>query len=137
MAKVTTYNPKKVTIALGNHIVTGVAEDSFITIESEGDGTTHVAGAFGEVVRSVDPSNVYTLQLGLLQSAETNKWLQTKYKQDKEDGTGTFSVNINDIMGNEKFVASTAWVQKVPAWTRGKQAQSITWTIIVGDGEFK
>ena len=33
-----TYNSKKVTIACGSHIVTGYAEDSFVTIDETGDG---------------------------------------------------------------------------------------------------
>ena len=32
MAKVTTYNPRKVTCALGRHIVSGFADDSFISV---------------------------------------------------------------------------------------------------------
>ena len=56
MAKVTTYNPRKVTCALGRHIVSGFADDSFISIESDGDGTSSVGGADGEVARSIDPS---------------------------------------------------------------------------------
>lgn len=32
MGKIKTYNPKEVTIALGNHIVAGYADDSFITM---------------------------------------------------------------------------------------------------------
>ena len=33
MPRVTTYNPKKITLALGNHIASGFADDSFIVIE--------------------------------------------------------------------------------------------------------
>ena len=33
MGKIKTYNPKEVTIAFGNHIVTGYADDSFISID--------------------------------------------------------------------------------------------------------
>lgn len=39
MGKLSTYNHKKVTCALGNHIVSGYADDSFITVEADGDGT--------------------------------------------------------------------------------------------------
>lgn len=49
MPRVTTYNPKKVTLALGNHIASGFADDSFIVIEPAGDGNSYVAGADGEV----------------------------------------------------------------------------------------
>ena len=58
MSRVTTYNPKKVTCALGRHIVTGFADDSFISIEPAGDGTSYVTGADGEIARSIDPSNL-------------------------------------------------------------------------------
>lgn len=36
MGKIATYNPKKVTISLGNHIVTGFADDSFVSIDPNG-----------------------------------------------------------------------------------------------------
>lgn len=135
-AKVTTYNPKKVTIALGSHIVTGIAEDSFVAIESAGDGTSYVVGAYGEVARSVDPSMVYNMKISLLQTSETNKWLQEQYDKDREDGTGTFTVTVKDILGDEKFTGSVAWVTKTAPWQRGKQSNSREWDIVVGEGEF-
>ena len=36
--KITTYNPKEVVIAAGNHIVTGVDEDSFVPVSGDNDG---------------------------------------------------------------------------------------------------
>ena len=48
--EVKTYNPKKVTVAMGNHMVRGYAEDSFITIEPVGEGVTSQSGADGDVV---------------------------------------------------------------------------------------
>ena len=48
-----TYNPKKITIAFGTHIVTGYADDSFVTITAAGDGTTFKQGCDGEIIRSV------------------------------------------------------------------------------------
>ena len=37
MANVHTYDPKKVKIAIGSHIATGFADDSFVTIEASGE----------------------------------------------------------------------------------------------------
>ena len=71
MSKVTTYNPRKVTCSLGNHIASGFADDSFISIEPAGDGTSYVVGADGEIARSIDPSKVYTVKLSLLQGSST------------------------------------------------------------------
>ena len=50
---VKTYNPKQVTVSIGTHIVTGFADDSFITVESLGDGISSVSGCDGEVGRSI------------------------------------------------------------------------------------
>ena len=137
MSKVTTYNPRKVTCALGNHIASGFADDSFISVEPAGDGTSYVVGADGEIARSIDPSKVYTVKLSLLQGSATNKYLQTMYDKDKADGSGTFAVNINDILGKEKFVGSVAWVTKPAAWARGKAQGNREWEIVVGEGDFK
>lgn len=137
MGKLSTYNHKKVTCALGNHIVSGYADDSFITVEADGDGTTYVTGADGEIVRSIDPSSVYKLKLTLLQTSSTNVFLQKMYDKDQKSGTGTFSVNINDLLGSEKFTGGPAWVTKPATWTRGKAQANREWEIVVSAGEFK
>lgn len=137
MGKVTTYNPKKVTVSLGVHIVSGFADDSFVSIESAGDGTSYVVGADGEIARSIDPSKVFTVKLSLLQNSATNAYLQKMYDKDQQDGSGVFSMNINDILGEEKFVGSVAWVTKPAAWARGKAQGNREWELVVGEGEFK
>lgn len=137
MGRVTTYNPRKVTCSLGNHIVTGYADDSFIEIEYAGDGTSYVVGADGETARSIDPSKVHTVKLALLQTSRSNSYLQKMYDKDQKDGTGTFPVNINDLIGNEKFTGGVAWVTKPATWSRGKTQGNREWEIVVGEGEFK
>lgn len=137
MGRVTTYNPKKVTCSLGNHIVTGFADDSFITVEPAGDGTSYVVGADGEIARSIDPSKVYTVKIALLQASRSNAYLQKMYDKDQKDGTGTFSVNLNDLLGVEKFTGGVAWVTKPASWARGKAQGNREWEIVVGEGTFK
>ena len=137
MSKVTTYNPKKITCALGRHMVSGYADDSLITIEPAGDGTSYVVGADGEIARSIDPSSVFTVKLSLLQASSTNGYLQKMYDKDKKEGTGTFSVNIADLLGNEKFVGGVAWVTKPASWARGKAQGNREWESVVGEGLFK
>lgn len=137
MSRVTTYNPRKVTCSLGNHIVTGFADDSFITVEPAGDGTSYVVGADGEIARSIDPSKVYTVKISLLQASRSNSYLQKMYDKDQKDGTGTFPVNINDLIGVEKFTGGVAWVTKPASWGRGKAQGNREWEIVVGEGEFK
>ncbi len=127
--RVTTYNSKKVTCALGSHIVTGFADDSLIAIEESGDGVSVVSGADGELARSVDPSELFTLKLSLQQQSRSNKWLTQKYYADKTNESGTFSVNIKDLLGKDTFVADVAWVTKLPNITKGKAQNNLEWTI--------
>lgn len=134
---VKTYNPKKVTCALGRHIVSGYADDSMITVEFAGDGTSYVAGADGEIVRSIDPTEVYTLKLSVQQTSSTNGFLQKMFDIDREDGSGTFPVNINDVLGREKFSGEVAWVTKPASFVRGKSQNNREWEIVVSKGQFK
>ena len=116
--RVTTYNPKKVTMSMGNHIASGFADDSFINIEYAGDGVQDNTGADGEVVRSIDPS-----------MARTNAFLDKMFKKDQESGSGTFPINIKDLVGKEQFKASVGWVTKPAAWGRGKAQTNREWEI--------
>lgn len=132
---VTTYNPKKITLSLGNHIASGFADDSFITIEPAGDGNSYVVGADGEVVISVDPSSVYTVKLALLQRSKSNKYLNTMYEKMKSGGNGLFNVNLKDLIGKDKFTGSKAFVTKPASKGFGKAATNREWEIIVVDGK--
>ena len=58
-SKIKTYNPKEVIVTCGTHIVTGYADDSFISIEPNGDGITKKTGCDGEIARSISPDNTY------------------------------------------------------------------------------
>ena len=137
MGEVDTYNPRKVTCALGRHIVSGFADDSMITVEFAGDGTSYVSGADGEIVRSIDPTEIYTLKMSLQQTSRTNEYLQNMYDRDRNDGGGTFSVNVNDILGREKFVGGMAWVTKPASWVRGKTQNNREWELVVANGQFR
>ena len=136
MAELKTYNPKKVTMAFGNHMVRGYAEDSFVSVEPVGEGVTSQSGADGEVVRSVDPDNRYTVKIVVQQTSSTNEFLKDMRKKDKKEGNGTFPLIVKDLLGNEVFSAEHAWVKNDAPWARGKAATDREWEIeCVGDFE--
>lgn len=137
MGRVTTYSPQKVTMALGHHIVTGYADDSFITIELGSDGTTHVIGSDGEIARSIDPASLYTMKITLLQASASNRFLQNMYDKDHTEFNGMFSVNICDLLGEEQFSGAQAWVTKPAAWNRAKKTNNREWEIVVAEGYFR
>lgn len=137
MAKVQTYNPKQVLIALGNHSVTGYADDSFINVEKNGDGTVKKVGCDGEIVRAIDPDKSYKVTLSLLQTSPSSKFLQQQFDRDQKDGEGIFPVLIKDLKGGVIFSADSGWVAKPAARGYGKDSTNREWEIDTGEADWK
>lgn len=135
MGKIHTYNAKEVIVTLGNHIVTGFADDSFISIDANGGGVTKKVGCDGEIVRSIDPDDTYIVKLSVQQSSETNAYLQQRYAQDKKSGDGMFPILIKDLKGGMVFSADSAWPAKPASRGYGKEAGNREWEIHTGEGE--
>lgn len=132
---VRTYNPKELTIAFGNHIVTGTADDSFLTIDPNGDGITKKVGCDGEVVRSISPDDTYIIKLSVFQTSETNSFLQQKVALDRKTGDGMFPILIKDLKGGMVFSADNAWPSKPASRGYGKEAGNREWEIHTGSAE--
>lgn len=131
-----TYNSKKVTIAAGSHVVSGTAEDSFVTISETGDGVTSVCGCDGEVAISISPDGRHTIKISLLQTSPTNDYFTGRYQQMKSGGDGIFPITIKDLKGGEIFSADSAWVTKKADFTRGKAIGNREWELCAV-GEFE
>lgn len=134
MGKIATYNPKKVTISLGNHIVTGFADDSFVSIDPNGDGVTKKVGCDGEIVRSVSPDDTYIVKLSVLQTSPTNAWLQRMFAADVENGTGMFPILVKDLSGSTVFKAAQAWPAKPASRGFGTESSNREWELHTGSG---
>lgn len=134
--KVKTYNPKEVTIACGSHIVTGFADDSFVSIEPNGDGITKKIGCDGEIARAVSPDNTYKVKISLLQTSESNSYFSNMFDVDRETGEGIFPILIKDLKGDLVFSTDAAWVLKRSSVTRGKETNNREWEIDTGDATF-
>lgn len=135
--KVKTYNSKLVMVALGNHSVSGLADDSFLTIEPLGSGILSKSGCDGEVARAVDPNDQYSIKLTVLQTSDSSKWLQKQHNLDKDTGDGTFPVMIKDIKGGLLFQADSAWVVKETSRQYGKDTNNREWEIQTGPAKLK
>lgn len=132
-SKVKTYNPKEVTIACGNHIVTGIADDSFVSIEANGEGITKKVGCDGEIVRAVSPDNTYKVKISLLQTSDSNSFFSNMVDVDRETGEGMFPILIKDLKGGVVFSTEAAWVIKKSSLTRGKADNNREWELDTGD----
>lgn len=134
MSKIKTYNPKEVVVTLGNHIVTGYAEDSFISIDPNGDGVTKKVGCDGEVVRSINPDDTYIVKLSVMQYSATNSFLQQRLAQDRKSGDGMFPILIKDLKGGMVFSAEAAWPKGPASRGYGKEAGNREWELHTGSG---
>ena len=133
MGVIHTYNPKEVTISLGNHIVTGYAEDSFITIEPHGDGVTMKSGCDGEIARSLNPDTTFSIKLTTLWQSATTSFLQERYDYDLATGDGMFPVLVKDMKGTLVFSAAQAWVVKPAAREYARESGNREWEIQTGE----
>jgi hypothetical protein len=131
-----TYNPKEIKIACGNHVVTGVAEDSFVTIDPHGDGFQVKVGCYGDVNRAIPTDKCQTVKISLLQNSPTNTWFEAMHAKDQEDGTGYFSFLIKDLMGNETFSSDYAFVNNYASKGYGKESTNREWELTVVNGTF-
>lgn len=134
MGKIKTYNPKEVTVAFGNHIVSGFADDSFVTIDPNGDGVTKKVGCDGEIVRSISPDDTYIVKVSLLQTSATNSYLQGRLAKDRKDGSGMFPVIVKDLKGGLVFSCDAAWPKGPASRGYGKEAGNREWELHTGSG---
>lgn len=137
MDRIRTYNPKKVTISLGSHLISGYADDSFISIDPNGDGITKKVGCDGEIVRSLSPDATYVVKLTLLQTSASNSWLQSRYTNDITNGNAMFPILIKDLRGGLVFSAADAWITKPASRGYGKESNNREWEIHTGTGTLK
>lgn len=133
--KLKTYDPKKVLIAMGSHAVSGYADDSYVSIEPSGDGTTKKTGCDGEIVRSMSPDHSFVIKVALLQTSDSNSYFQALYNRDQETGDAIEPIMVQDLMGGLLFSADQAWVPKPATRVRGKEATNNEWEIHTGIGE--
>lgn len=130
--KIKTYNPKEVTVSCGSHIVEGFADDSFISIEPNGDGITKKVGCDGEIARAVSPDDTYKVKIVLLQTSDSSSFFSKMLDMDRDTGEGMFPILIKDLKGGEVFSTEAAWVVKKSPLNRGKDTNNREWELDTG-----
>ena len=135
--KIKTYNPKEVIVSCGTHIIDGYADDSFISIEPNGDGITKKVGCDGEIARAISPDNTYKVKITLLQTSGSNSFFSDMVDLDRDTGNGLFPILIKDLKGGLVFSTEAAWVTKKASATRGKDTNNREWEIDTGDATLK
>lgn len=132
MSEVLTYNPKKIQVIFGTHVLSGFAEDSIVSIDPHGEGMQLYVGADGGVARSVDPDHTFEITISLATTSKSNTYLSNHYNADRKTGAGALPLLIRDLAGDTLFFARQAWVSNFPTAGRGRTIDTQEWVLQTG-----
>lgn len=128
-----TYAPSKISISVSGHIITGYAEDTFVTIAHASDTFTKKVGADGRVSRTHSADNSGTIILTLKQTSSSNDVLSALHLADKLTLNAKFPVLVTDSNGTSKYIAGDAWIMKIPEAGYAQDEGTREWTIECSD----
>lgn len=131
MAK--TYNPKKVQLAIGTHLVTGYADGTFIQVDRNSDQFQVVVGADGEAARAASADKSGTVTVTLMQTSASNDFLSTALNTDELTNLNTMPLLMKDISGRTLVQAAEGWVKKYATIEMGKEIVSREWVYETGE----
>lgn len=130
---VKTYSPKDISVIVAGTIITGFAEDSFLSVERASDAFTKVVGADGEVARTASADRSGMITLTLIQTSASNDILSALQLADEISLAGKFPVMVKDNLGTSLYISGTAWIQKVSDAEYGAEIGDREWVIECAD----
>jgi hypothetical protein len=132
------YDPENVDVIYAGVPLSGFAEDTFVTIEAEGDDWLEVDGVDGDLTRSKNSAQKFKVTFHLMSSSKSNAHLSALRQLDVSEtgGAGVSPIMIRDRNGVSLFVADKSWIMKPPTATYGKQATVREWTVRVKGATF-
>lgn len=134
MAYIKTYSPKDVVIAWGGVAITGLAEDTFLTVTRNADNSEEVVGAQGDVALTKVANTTGMIELTLLQNADANNILSNlQLLQDGESDLFRANMTIQDPSGGTIWEAKDTHLKKGTDVTLGASQNGKTWQFFVSD----
>lgn len=125
---VTSYDPKKVNVAVDGAIITGYASDSMITATKNEDAVTTEVGCKGDVVYSENANESGTITITLQGTSSSLPRLRSLASSRKQ-----ISVTVSDANDSDdiSITAQKCRVMKMPDVSRGKTSGNVTISIFV------
>lgn len=129
-----TYAPSEVSVFIaGVYEVSGFSGDSIITLTKDATTFATNVGAMGDVERTKDPNDIYTLTLHLSQTSPSNTILNTLHNVDKATARGLFPLHMQDSSGNTFFISGTCWIDSIPEASFSTSVDSREWILKATD----
>lgn len=130
---VKTYNPASVSVVLGTKLLTGYADDTFVTIERMTDTWMDQVGTDGYVSRAKSNDTRGTVTVVLTQTSPSNDDLDAMATADELTGVGAAPLLVRDASGRTICSGDSAWVTKKPSLEFGRSVGNRTWTLRVAN----
>lgn len=124
-----TYDPAEVYVTLGGNVISGYADGTFINIEFDEQQWNKTTGADGHTARSKTNNYAGKVTLTLMQTSAGNDVLSALWVADKRNNGGVVDLLVTDALGNTRWSATNAWVQKMPNQGFGKESDTREWVI--------
>lgn len=127
-----TYVVGEVSIVAAGHIMTGLADGSFVDVEYNSDRITMQKGADGEVARVINSDDSGRITIRLQQTSASNDALTALHVADLVSHSGAFPISIRDHSGNTLAISASAWITKLPTVSFGTKVEEREWVIECG-----
>lgn len=128
-----TFAPNSVTIAMvgpdWQHVVTGFAEDSIVSVERQSDTFEMYIGADDSPTRIYKANTALMMTVSLAQTSESNDVLSAVYNKDRTTRDGVFTILVVDNSGRSRYFAEEAYIGTVPTAAYGNSMQTREWVI--------
>lgn len=130
-----TYSPIDVAIVISQestglvHVISGLAEDSFVNIEREKETFQHYTGVDNTATRIYSANTSGKITVSLQQSSASNDVLSALYAYDKasRNSNGLFTLTVKDGSGRSIMFSQEAYVGVVPNQQFGSGMNTRDW----------
>lgn len=136
-----TFAPYEVSVVIStddiNHIVTGYAEDTGITIEPNADRYEMYVGMNGDASRIHNANRTRSVSITLSQTSISNDVLWHLAQRDSRlrSDEGTFTITIKDGSGRTVYSDQNGFISADPTVTFGSSMNTQEWSLMLPDPE--
>lgn len=129
-----TFDPKDINVIVGRVVLTGFAEDTFVTAERMEDTFTEYVGAKGEVSMSETSNNTGEITVVLENTSPSVRYLNGL--ANKKGPAAIVPVQIVDLNDNSIISATEARVRKPATYEGGKEINEREFVIFASELNF-
>lgn len=130
---IATYDPKNVIVTVDGTNLSGFADGTFVAVERASETFTKVVGAYGEVARVKSADRSGSMTITLMQTSNSNLFLNSLANRDEQDSTGIVAIQVKDTTTNTTINAAEAWIKTKPKAEFGKDMGNREWVFEMAD----